>query len=422
MPPLWGVLALGLVAVAAERQSVRVTERTTMSVSFLPLVFAAVVFGPLGGFAVGALSNAWDFRESRLKWAVYTPIGGLTAAAAGLAASPFVHGSMGLRGALVASVVAAVAELGAEAVFIVGTCAVRKMSVVSELRPVISVSALTVPLFSPVLAIFVYGYDRYSLGLVLVMFIPTLGAQRLLHLYQQEKEASRHLAAANARLRTANRRFMTGLVGIYEENDAYTAGHSLVVATYARDIAERMGLSEDECDLVESCGLVHDIGKYKVGREIIEKPGPLTPDERTLIEMHPVWGEEMVRKIEIEDHGRIGKIVRHHHERIDGKGYPDRLLDTEIPLLSKIISVADAYNAMTSKRPYRNAMSSQAARMQLAQGVGTQFDTSVVAAFEAILASSDEDYRTGFGPRFVFDWNDTAPAEHADVVPLRAVG
>jgi HD-GYP domain-containing protein (c-di-GMP phosphodiesterase class II) len=87
--------------------------------------------------------------------------------------------------------------------------------------------------------------------------------------------------------------------------------------------------------------------------------------------------------------------VRHHHERVDGKGYPDRLEDAQIPLISKIIAVADAYNAMTSGRPYRDAMPSRVARLRLAQAVESQFDTSVVAAFEAILASSPESYLSG---------------------------
>ncbi len=91
----------------------------------------------------------------------------------------------------------------------------------------------------------------------------------------------------------------------------------------------------------------------------------------------------------------MAKIVRHHHERVDGNGYPDRLEDARIPLISKIIAVADAYNAMTSGRPYRDAMPSRVARMRLAQAVGTQFDTSVVAAFEAILATADETYLSG---------------------------
>lgn len=406
LPPLWAVFVLGAVAVVAERQSVAVTERTTMSVSFLPLVFAAVVFGPLGGFAVGALSNAWDLRESRLKWAVYTPIGGLTGAAAGLAALPFVHSSTtGLGGFFLASLSASVAELAAEAVFIVGTCAVRRMSIGAELRAVSGVFVLTVPLYVPVLALFVYGDHAYSLRLVLVFFIPTLAAQRLLGLYQQEKEASRHLVGANSRLRTANARFATGLVAMLEESDPYTAGHSLAVATYSCDIAERMGLSDEDHDLVHLCALVHDIGKYRLPKSLLEKDGPLSLEERRLMEKHPEYGEQLLRKVEVEDHGRIGRIVRHHHERIDGEGYPDRLRGDDIPLLSRIISVADAYNAMTSNRPYRDRMPSQVARLRLAQAVGSQFDTAVVAAFEAILAMAPETYRMGEGEPFLLSWN-----------------
>jgi putative nucleotidyltransferase with HDIG domain len=214
---------------------------------------------------------------------------------------------------------------------------------------------------------------------------------------------------------------MTGLVRIYEQSDPYTANHSVVVATYARDIAERMGLSADDRDLVHLCGLVHDIGKSQVPREIIEKPGPLTLDERRVIEKHPEWGEKLVKEIELEDYGRIAPIVRHHHEWIDGRGYPDRLTDSDIPLLAKIISVADAYNAMTSKRPYRDAMPSQVARLRLAQAVGTQFDTTVVAAFEAILATADEGYRTGTDARFASDWDEGVSEETTELVPLQAV-
>jgi polar amino acid transport system substrate-binding protein len=143
---------------------------------------------------------------------------------------------------------------------------------------------------------------------------------------------------------------------------------------------------------------------------LLEKTGPLSLEERRLMERHPEYGEELLRKVEVEDHGRIGRIVRHHHERIDGEGYPDGLRGDQIPLLSRIISVADAYNAMTSDRPYRGKLPSRVARLRLAQAVESQFDTSVVAAFEAILAVEGEDYRVGVGNRFVFD-HAYAPAE-----------
>src|SRR5204862_7261044 len=102
-------------------------------------------------------------------------------------------------------------------------------------------------------------------------------------------------------------------------------------------------------------------------------------------------------------YAEIASVVRHHHERVDGNGYPDGLAGDDIPLLSRIIAVTDAYNAMTSDRPYREAMPSRVARLRLAQAVESQFDTSVVAAFEAILASASEAYHAGQGDEFAFD-------------------
>ena len=111
------------------------------------------------------------------------------------------------------------------------------------------------------------------------------------------------------------------------------------------------------------------------------------------MEEHSAIGERILANV--EDYAEIAKIVRHHHERIDGNGYPDGLSGSQIPLISRIIAVADAYNAMTSGRPYRDAMPARVARLRLAQAVGSQFDTTVVAAFEAILATASEQYLSG---------------------------
>jgi ribonuclease P protein subunit RPR2 len=122
------------------------------------------------------------------------------------------------------------------------------------------------------------------------------------------------------------------------------------------------------------------------------------------MEQHSVIGERILRNV--DDYGEIAAIVRHHHERVDGLGYPDHLVGDEIPLLARIITVADSYNAMTSDRPYRDAMPSRVARLRLAQAVESQFDTAVVAAFEAILASADESYRAGTRDEFVLGGGD----------------
>ncbi len=173
------------------------------------------------------------------------------------------------------------------------------------------------------------------------------------------------------------------------------------MAIYASDIARRMGLSEHEQELINVCGLVHDIGKIGLQAGLLEKPGALTLEERRQMEQHSTIGERILRNV--DDYSEIAAIVRHHHERVDGNGYPDGLVGDEIPLLARIISVADAYNAMTSDRPYRDAMPSRVARLRLAQAVESQFDTAVVAAFEAVLTGADEAYRMGVGDDFVFE-------------------
>jgi putative nucleotidyltransferase with HDIG domain len=399
LPHIWAVLVLGAVAALAERQSVAIRDRTWMSVSFLPLVFSAVVFGPLGGFAVGVISNVWDLRESRLKWSVYTPIRGLTGAAAGLATIELVPHQSTFGQYLLASLVASVAEIAADAFFTGATAFVRGGDPLANLRAILSLSWFTVPIYVPVLTLFVYAYHTYSLWLVLISFVPTLAAQRLLHLYQQEKEATHRLGAANERLRRASLSFATALVATLDARDQYTAGHSAAVAIYARDIAQRMGLPEEQQELVHLCGLVHDIGKIGLPAGLLEKPGPLTLEERRQMEQHSEIGERILRNV--DDYSEIADVVRSHHERIDGMGYPDGIPGDDIPLLARIIGVADAYDAMTSNRPYREALPSRVARMRLAQAVGTQFDTGVVAAFEAILATADENYRSGRGSSFM---------------------
>jgi putative nucleotidyltransferase with HDIG domain len=399
LPHVWALFVLGAVAAAAERQTVAINDRTEMSVAFLPLVFSAVAFGPLGGCAVGVLSTALDLPKSPLKWSVYTPIRGLEAAAAGLVAAKLVPQPGGLGQYLLASLVGSLVVLTVDGFLTTATAFVRGNDLLAHLQAIASLWWLTVPLYVPLLTLFVYAYHAYSLELVLVFFVPTLAAQRLLHLYRQEKEATNRLGTANDRLRRASLSFATALVATLDARDQYTAGHSAAVAIYARDIADRMGLSEEQRELVHLCGLVHDIGKIGLPAGLLEKPGPLTLEERRQMEQHSEIGERILRNV--DDYSEIADVVRSHHERIDGMGYPDGIHGDEIPLLARIIGVADAYDAMTSDRPYREALPSRVARMRLAQAVGTQFDTAVVAAFEAILATADENYRAGRGSSFM---------------------
>jgi putative nucleotidyltransferase with HDIG domain len=240
----------------------------------------------------------------------------------------------------------------------------------------------------PVVALLAFAYQEISPWTLPLFLAPALAAQRLLALYQEQCRLAEDLVAANDHLERANLSFATALVATLEARDRYTAGHSASVAGYAAAIAGRMGLTSEEQQLAHLCGLVHDIGKIGLPAGLLEKPGPLTLEERRQMEGHSAIGERILSNV--DDYTEIASIVRHHHERIDGNGYPDGLAGHDIPLLSRIIAVADAYDAMTSDRPYRAAMPNRVARLRLAQAVESQFDTAVVAAFEAILATNPE--------------------------------
>jgi hypothetical protein len=397
-----------------------VSERVEVSVAFLPIVFTAVAFGPLAAFVVAALASGLTFGSPYMRWVVYIPARALTGAAAGAAAwavSSQAHPSFGV--VLLATFVAAAANLGADGFFNIGTLLARRsFDARAFAGSIVPLLALSLPLYVPVAALLVYGYELYSLWVVSFFLASALALQRLVQLYHEQREAARALANANTRLERANLSFATALVATLDARDGYTAGHSAAVALYSRDIAARMGLSEDGQQLAHLCGLVHDVGKVGLPPGLLEKTGPLTLDERRQMQAHPSIGERILARV--ETYSEIAAVVRHHHERVDGHGYPDGLHGDQIPVLARIIAVADAYNAMTSDRPYRDAMPSRVARLRLAQAVESQFDTTVVAAFEAVLAGADEAYRSGSGSEFRFD-GEEAPAAPADATEARAV-
>jgi putative nucleotidyltransferase with HDIG domain len=404
------VLVLALLAVGAEHQGIGLTPHLEVSVSSLVCVFAAVVFGPLAGVVVGAAGILADLprrdvAQPVLRWTTWTSIRIIVAGAAGLAAVVVLgalnSGFLGLFAAVTAALaVESLTDICLSSItpFIRGSGSL--MGTLNSAGPALVVS---VPLHAPMVGVLAFAYLQISPWSVALFAAPALAAQRLLLLYRQQQQATDALGSANARLARANLSFATALVATLDARDRYTAGHSAAVAIYARDIAARMGLSEREQALVHLCGLVHDVGKIGLPPGLLEKPGALSLDERRQMEQHPVIGERILEKV--DDYAEIASIVRHHHERVDGNGYPDRLEGDSIPLLARIIAVADAYNAMTSDRPYRDAMPSRVARLRLAQAVESQFDTAVVAAFEAILTGASENYRMGMDDEFVL----TAP-------------
>jgi hypothetical protein len=393
------VLGLAVVAGYGERGRIKLRGDFNVSISLLPAIFAAVLFGPVAAmvvFGASALALSYPIIGRLTHLASRSLTGAMAAGAVAIVGSLM---SSGAGETVAAAIAAALVAESCDAAFASLTYWLRGygrwLDAIKDSLPVIAAS---VPFYSSAVAVLVFSYRHVSPWTLPLFFVPALAAQRWFLLYQEQRRLASDLQAANAQLTAANLSFAKGLIATLDARDTYTAGHSAAVAIYARDIAARMALGDDQRDLSHLCGLVHDIGKIGLPAGLLEKPGALTLDERREMQRHSEIGERILANV--DSYAEIAAVVRHHHERVDGQGYPDGLSGDEIPLLSRIIAVADAYNAMTSDRPYRDAMPSRVARLRLAQAVETQFDTSVVAAFEAILASATEDYRIGQGEEF----------------------
>src|SRR6185312_5531545 len=190
--------------------------------------------------------------------------------------------------------------------------------------------------------------------------------------------------SASAADRIAHFRAAASLARAVDSRDAFTGSHSDRVATLSAQIAEQLGLPSDEVDLIKLAASLHDIGKLAIPEEILRKPNALTDAERLVLERHPQIGHRMLESLGVDP---IADWVLHHHERWDGVGYPSGLRSTEIPLGARIIFVADAFDAMTSNRLYRRAMTQAEAVREVERCSATQFDPEVVQAFLAVLGT-----------------------------------
>ena len=195
-------------------------------------------------------------------------------------------------------------------------------------------------------------------------------------------------------------KMLSGLAGTLEIRDRHTQGHSERVAKNALVLGQAIGLQETQLDTLYWSGLLHDLGKIAIPETILLKPGQLSDLEYTEIKRHPVYGAELLSSVspEFKD---IAIAVRHHHERWDGGGYPKGLHQADIPLLSRIISIIDVFEALTSQRPYRQPLSPSEALGHLKNGSGSHFDPNLVKAFETCFERGAIRYlpESAFSPR-----------------------
>jgi putative two-component system response regulator len=173
---------------------------------------------------------------------------------------------------------------------------------------------------------------------------------------------------------------ITSLALTIEARDPYTSGHCVRLAAWATGFGERLGLSEDELKALRLGGFLHDLGKIAVPDNVLLKAGPLSADERRLMEEHPAAGDRLV--VPMRTLGLVRPIIRHHHERWDGRGYPDRLGGEEVPLLARLMAIVDVYDALCTQRPYKSPFHEEVALKSLREGARTgQFDPELVRVF-----------------------------------------
>jgi hypothetical protein len=247
-------------------------------------------------------------------------------------------------------------------------------------------AALTLPSGSLVAVALWDGIALFAIGIgaggehLLAIYVPCVLIIGLLSATIARELHRRIHAVEDAQAETIEK-----LARAVEYRDASTGGHIERMAAYARVLAEQLGLADDECELLYRAGPLHDVGKIGVPDAILLKPGPLTPEERAIMERHAQAGHDLLRDSSSELL-RLGALIAlHHHERWDGAGYPNGLAGEAVPIAARIVAVADVFDALTTDRVYRAALAFDDAVAIVRKGRGTHFDPGVVDAFDATL-------------------------------------
>ncbi len=383
--PLWiPLVLLAAITVVIEHFAFQLPLAGSVSLSFA-LVYAALLYiGPPAAIACAMASavNIHEFREHKPLTLMAFNVGQLTLSAAGAGLCFVLLGGTSLSATvsinepvLLPAAAAALVSYILNVLLVGGAASIlRGSSLMAALRDMGFVaygSSLVVLALLGYLLAYLLALESW-LG-VLLLVLPFMATRRVFRVYVE--------------LTTAYSETVRSLMAAIEAKDPYTRGHSERVATYARQLGEAIGVSRTEADLLERAGLLHDVGKIGISLGTLTSPSRLTPDEVRAIKLHPILGAEVVDEIEFLCDAV--PIIRHHHERVDGAGYPDGMYGDNIPLFSRVLSVADSYDAMTSDRAYRPGMAQEDAVAELVRVAGTQLDVRLVDAFVTMLDAQD---------------------------------
>ena len=403
-------LIFAVLAIIADEMAVEVSDRVTLSAGNLPILLAIMFTGRLPAIGVALLVGIWgSWRETTAggRGLQRRQLRGLGLRR--LACFDALLGPLGVRldqvtvGLLVAGAVAALTwEATNLSLLSLGVRVKYRRAVRAfwreEMPPFLRSLGVLLLLGLAIAAL----YAAAGIIAVALLFVPLFASQYMFKLLVREREHVARQTELSDQYLEMNIGLAAAMVVLLDSKDEYTAQHSAAVAMYCRDMATAMGLPEEEAEALHFAGLLHDLGKVGVPDAVLRKAKSLDEAEWEYIHQHPEKGAEVLSHLAA--YQEVADIVRYHHERLDGSGYPHGIRGESIPELSKVLAVADSYHAMTSDRPYRGARSSFEALKELRMMAGSTLDAGYVEILAKVLRDKDLSYRDGSSTDFMGEY------------------
>jgi putative nucleotidyltransferase with HDIG domain len=382
--PLAGVLTVA--AVIAELLAARYSAQLTVSAAFVAAMLAVGFLGPAPAFLIPAVSYAATWLVERYRWqALLINVAGSSTPVL-LTALAFEAIDPQRSGLGFVLLLAAAAAVTMALNFVISPLLFAVLDGTSRSANLRSMQGLVAPVGINIAIVAVIGEIYAELGLTALVFVMVnvIAFTYMARLVVTARERTREYASLSWGV-------LSGLIRTLDERDSRAARHCAAVASFSRDIARQAGMSKREQELAHTAGLLHDIGKFVLSDRVMERGGELADPDWRGVRRHPDIGAELLRDIGV--YGPVAEIVRAHHERIDGRGYPRGLRGAEIPPIARIVAVAEVYDTLTAPDTYRTPMNSFEALNELRRVAGMQLDSTYVEALAQVLAGSGTDYR-----------------------------
>ena len=399
-----------VLAIIADEMSVEISDRVTLAAFNLPILLAIMFTGRLPAIGVAVAVGLWGaWRENSRSVVVYNTANFVVAVFFASLAFDALLGPLGVHldqvtvGLLLAGAVAAVC-------FEATNLALLSLGMrIKYRRPFRAFWSEEMPPFLRSLGVLLLLglaiaalYAAAGIIAVALLFVPLFASQYMFKLLVRERVHVARQTELSDQYLEMNIGLAAAMVVLLDSKDEYTAQHSAAVAMYCRDMAMALQLPEEEAEALHFAGLLHDLGKVGVPDAVLRKASTLDEGEWEFIRQHPEKGAEVLSHLAA--YQEVADIVRFHHERLDGSGYPNGITSESIPELSKVLAVADSYHAMTSDRPYRGARSSFEALKELRTMSGTTLDARYVEILAKVLRDKDLAYRDGSSTDFMGEY------------------